>query len=189
MDPSFLMDWKTLLEENNRGKRGHTYTTYDQFFVTNGERVFGRQDNAVLKIKKNITTEYENQKFIDILTEMRTIMTYLPINIFRSNRINVAQVKRDISKVRSFSHIYMMAQATINGGGYITPNICVHQRTENSNAKPSVFLKNLPETFSFIFDKFNIDSQFRISFFKNLKKESFSLGALLYLTAKLKIVS
>jgi hypothetical protein len=25
MDPSFLMNWKTLLEENNRGKRGHLF--------------------------------------------------------------------------------------------------------------------------------------------------------------------
>ena len=33
MDPSFLMDRKTLLEENNRGKRGHPYTTPNAFIT------------------------------------------------------------------------------------------------------------------------------------------------------------
>jgi hypothetical protein len=33
MDPSFLMDWKTLLEENNRGKRGHSSTTGNAFII------------------------------------------------------------------------------------------------------------------------------------------------------------
>ena len=27
MDPSFLMDWRVLLEENNSGKRGHPFKT------------------------------------------------------------------------------------------------------------------------------------------------------------------
>ncbi len=33
MDPSFLMNWKTLLEENNRGKRGHPYRTPNAFIT------------------------------------------------------------------------------------------------------------------------------------------------------------
>lgn len=33
MDPSFLMNWKTLLEENNRGKRGHPFRTPNAFII------------------------------------------------------------------------------------------------------------------------------------------------------------
>jgi hypothetical protein len=33
MDPSFLMNWKTLLEENNRGKRGHLFRTPNAFIT------------------------------------------------------------------------------------------------------------------------------------------------------------
>ena len=33
MDPSFLMDWKVLLQENNEGKRGHPYRTPTAFII------------------------------------------------------------------------------------------------------------------------------------------------------------
>ncbi len=33
MDPSFLMDWKVLLKENNEGKRGHPYRTPNAFIT------------------------------------------------------------------------------------------------------------------------------------------------------------
>ena len=33
MDPSFLMNWKMLLADNNRGKRGHTYRTPNAFIT------------------------------------------------------------------------------------------------------------------------------------------------------------
>ena len=33
LDPSFLMDWKMLLDENNHGKRGHPFTTPDAFIT------------------------------------------------------------------------------------------------------------------------------------------------------------
>jgi transposase len=33
MDPSFLLNWKVLLEENNRGKRGHPYATPNAFIT------------------------------------------------------------------------------------------------------------------------------------------------------------
>jgi transposase len=33
MDPSFLMNWRSLLEENNRGKRGHPYKTPNAFIT------------------------------------------------------------------------------------------------------------------------------------------------------------
>ncbi len=33
MDPSFLMDWKALLEENNEGKGGHQFTTPNAFIT------------------------------------------------------------------------------------------------------------------------------------------------------------
>ena len=33
MDPSFLMDWKVLLKENNGGKRGHPYRTPSAFIT------------------------------------------------------------------------------------------------------------------------------------------------------------
>ena len=33
MDPSFLMDWKVLLKENNEGKRGHPYRTPRTFII------------------------------------------------------------------------------------------------------------------------------------------------------------
>jgi hypothetical protein len=33
MDPSFLMDWKILLEENNHGKRSHPYKTPNAFIT------------------------------------------------------------------------------------------------------------------------------------------------------------
>ena len=162
-------------------------TAYNQFTVIEGKKLITRQDPVIRKNKKNITKEYKDENFITLLMKMMTTMTFLPINIFKSNKINLFQVKNNINKVRSFSHIYMMSQATINGGGYITPLICVSQRTDNSNAKISVFLKSLPETFSFIFDEFNIDSQFRTWFFKRMLKESFSIRSLLYMTVNLKM--
>ncbi len=33
LDPSFLMDWKLLLADNNRGKRGHPYRTPNAFIT------------------------------------------------------------------------------------------------------------------------------------------------------------
>ena len=33
MDPSFLMDWKLLLEENNHGERSHPYRTPNAFIT------------------------------------------------------------------------------------------------------------------------------------------------------------
>lgn len=33
IDPSFLMDWKALLEENNKGKRGHPFRTPNAFMT------------------------------------------------------------------------------------------------------------------------------------------------------------
>ena len=33
MDPSFLMDWRELLKENNHGKRGHPYRTPNAFIT------------------------------------------------------------------------------------------------------------------------------------------------------------
>ena len=33
LDPSFLMDWKMLLDENNHGKRGHPFTTPNAFIT------------------------------------------------------------------------------------------------------------------------------------------------------------
>ena len=152
-----------------------------------GKKLITRQDQVIRKIKKNITKEYKDENFISILVKMMTAMTFLPINIFKSDKINLPKVKNNINRVRSFSHIYMMAQATINGGGYITPLVCVSQRTGNSKAKISVFLKSLPEAFSFIFDEFNVDSQFRAWFFIKMMKESFSVRSLLYITANLKI--
>ena len=33
MDPSFLMNWRTLLADNNSGKRGHPYRTPNAFIT------------------------------------------------------------------------------------------------------------------------------------------------------------
>ncbi len=33
LDPSFLLNWKTLLDENNRGKRGHPFMTPNAFIT------------------------------------------------------------------------------------------------------------------------------------------------------------
>ncbi len=33
LDPSFLLNWKTLLDENNRGKRGHPFMTSNAFIT------------------------------------------------------------------------------------------------------------------------------------------------------------
>ena len=33
LDPSFLIDWKLLLADNNRGKRGHPYRTPNAFIT------------------------------------------------------------------------------------------------------------------------------------------------------------
>lgn len=177
----------TICEIITKHEPNYIITKYNQFSVINGNKVFARQDLVIRKNEKRITKDSNDNNFTTILTKVMTTMGYLPVNIFKSDKINLEQVKQNINKVRSWSHIYMMAQATINGGGYISSYICVSQRTGNSKAGISVFLKALPETFSFIFDQFDIDSQFRTWFFHNLKKESVSLRGLVYITTGLKI--
>ena len=60
MDPSFLMDWKALLKENNEGKRGHPYRTPTAFitFLAKLRAMYGvpfRSLESIARIFSRIT--------------------------------------------------------------------------------------------------------------------------------------
>ena len=60
MDPSFLMDWKALLKENNEGKRGHPYRTLTAFitFLAKLRTMYGipfRSLEGIVRIFARIT--------------------------------------------------------------------------------------------------------------------------------------
>ncbi len=84
MDPSFFMDWKPLLEENNRGKRGHPYVTPNAFitFPARLRSVYGipfRSLEGIARIFARIT-EIRSVCYTSIFRRIRKIVPFLPHN-------------------------------------------------------------------------------------------------------------
>jgi hypothetical protein len=82
MDPSFLMDWKTLLEENNRGKRGHPYRTPNAFitFLAKLRTVYNipfRSLEGIARIFERITG-IRSVSYTSIFRRIRKIAPQLP---------------------------------------------------------------------------------------------------------------
>ena len=88
MDPSFLMDWKTLLEENNRGKRGHPYTTPNAFitFLAKLRAVYNvpfRSLEGIARIFERITG-IRSVSYTSIFRRIRKIVPNLESHDVRS---------------------------------------------------------------------------------------------------------
>ena len=62
MDPSFLMDWKALLKENNDGKRGHPYRTPTAFitFLAKLRAMYGVPFRSLERNCQNIYKDHRN---------------------------------------------------------------------------------------------------------------------------------
>jgi len=116
-----------------------------------------------------------------------TWTSFLTINVFRKELLNLEFIKSNVDRVKAWSQLLMLAQATEKGNGLITPLLAVSQRTGNSSTSPYVFLKQLPDTFAFIFDLLKLDTSFRMSFFRKLSAYTFSFHNMKYLISSLKL--
>jgi len=82
MDPSFLMNWKTLLEENNRRKRGHPFKTPNAFitFLEKLRAVYGIPFRSLEGIARTFTriTCVRSVFYSNIFRRVRKIVPHLP---------------------------------------------------------------------------------------------------------------
>jgi len=168
-------------------KPNYICLNYDQFII---------RDSKVQKIKlgkefKDFNLVVKNDlfylEFKDILNITSTWTSFLSINVFRKELLNLEFIKSNVDRVKAWSHILMLAQATEKGNGLITPLLAVSQRTGNSSTSPYVFLKQIPDTFEFIFDVYNIDIAFRTLFFKRLSNSLLSFRGVIQFLSGIKL--
>ncbi|MEM3431466.1 MAG: glycosyltransferase family 2 protein [Candidatus Micrarchaeia archaeon] len=179
-----------VIEIINKYNPTYIAVDYDQFYS-------GKEQNGqIIIIKPNKITKYNhkvllslwlNLNFRDLLDKEFTRVTLISINIFRRSSLNLNSVKNNIDKSKHFPHVYLIAQATEKGGAIILPNICVHQREDNSNTNPIIFYKNLPDLMEFIFSEYHLEKSYVQKFFKNYRKNYLSFLDILSLSALLKI--
>ena len=105
-------------------------TNYSQFTIKEGIKVFPSQDKAIIKFDKMVKMVLKDLDFIHISLKMTYTMSFLSINIYKSNEIDTFAVKPNLQFLKSWSHIFLFAQSTRSGGGVITPFKCVSQRTQ-----------------------------------------------------------
>lgn len=82
MDPSFLMDWKNLLHENNRGKKGHPFKTPNAFitFLAKLRALYGvpfRSLEGIARIFSRVTG-VRTVCYTNIFRRIRKIVPGLP---------------------------------------------------------------------------------------------------------------
>jgi len=169
-------------------KPNYICLNYDQFVTV---------DSKIHKIKlgkefKNFNLMVKNDLFYltykDILNiTPATWTSFLTINVFRKELLNLEFIKSKVDRVKAWSQLLMLAQATERGGGLITPLLAVSQRTRNSSSGPYVFLKQLPDTFEFIFDIYNIDIAFQTLFFKRLSNNLLSFRGMSHILSYIKL--
>ena len=159
---------------------------FDQFTLKNGELKKLQLENYFKKFNK-IKNDIQGLDFQKIIQFQLDRSGYLSINIFKRSTLKLEDIKSNIDKVKAWSHLWMLAQATISGGGIISSYSAVSQRIDNSSTNISVFLKQLPDAFEFIFYQFKIDKSFQKMFFKKLSDEIFSFRGLIYITILLKL--
>ena len=66
MDPSFLMDWKILLKENNEDKRGHPYRTPSAFitFLAKLRAMYSILFRSLGRNCQNICKDHRNNNYM-----------------------------------------------------------------------------------------------------------------------------
>lgn len=186
-----------VIESINKYEPTYIAINYDHFIADNGNKNQIKMvetykiDEHKSKLDKYnykiLSSLWLNINFKEILEKEFTRITYLNMNIFKRASLDLNLVKNNIDKVKHFSHIFMMAQATINGGAIILPIICVHKREDNSNTNINVFYKNLPDTMEFIFSEYHIDSSYTKKFFKNYRKIYLNIIYIIYISFNIKI--
>jgi len=179
-----------IIDVINKYDPSYIALNYDQCIISREKK------GLCKKIKPDKITKYnykelsllsDNLNFKELLKKEFLRFTLLDINIFKKSFLNLNLVKANLTKIKNWSHLYMIAQATNNGGGLILPFICVHQRVDNSNAKINVFLKILPNALQFIFKEYNIEETYQVNFFKIYKKMYLSFLSILSIILRLKI--
>ncbi|MGC9047039.1 MAG: glycosyltransferase family 2 protein, partial [Minisyncoccia bacterium] len=140
-----------VIETINKYEPTYIAVNYDEFIIKNKNQFIIVKPDKITKYNRKILSSlWLNLNFKEILEKEFTRITYLNINIFKRSSINLNLLKNNIDKVKNYSHIFLVAQATINGGGVILPIVCVHKREDNSKITTSIFYKYLPDTIDFI---------------------------------------
>lgn len=168
-------------------KPNYICVNYDQFSVMNNEIKKIKIDKESRKFDELIQSVRFDLNFREIISLIIARPGYLPINIFKKESLDLDLILEHVDKVKAWSHIWMIAQATIAGSGVLSPFLAVSQRAGNSSASASVFFKQLPDTYSFIFTFYGIDQTFRNVFFKSLSNVLFSVWSIIYTVVGLKL--
>lgn len=178
---------KEIINLINIYNPNYVCVNYDQFTTMNGKIKNVRLGKEFRKFNRLIKDVRFNLNFREILDLILVYPGFLSINIYRKECLNVNEILEHVTNVKSWSHFWMIAQATLDGGGVISPNIAVSQRTGNSSVNSSVFFKQLPNTFSYIFALYEIDQKFANIFFNKLSKNLFSITSIIYTVVYLKL--
>ena len=140
-----------------------------------------------VKKYKGVKSDITDLDFKRLLSIVLDDSGFVSVNVFKKEVLKLNEIRSNYKKVKAWSHLWMVGQATINGGGILSPYEVVKKRVYNSPTEYSVFTKQLPESLDIIFRYLDVDKSFQGKFFTELSHKYLSLWPMLVISVQLKI--
>lgn len=178
---------KKILDLIKEFNPNYIITDYTEFITKNGimKELYS---NREIKVNNKSVANYDTSlDFKQLLSIGLDDCGFFSVNVFKKEALKIEEIRLNYKKVKAWSHLWMVGQATIHGGGFISPYKAILKRLDNSYVGYKVFTKQLPDSFGFIFDILDVDKTFRKDFFKKLSHKYLSLWGMIVLGVQLKI--
>jgi len=107
----------------------------------------------------------------DVFLQRNHWLSFMSPNIFDKQYMNFDEYKLNVEKVQYWIQVYMVAQILAKQNcGYISSYYAVMGRVGKRRVNTSTFIKSMPNSFDYIFKKFNVDKRVQKKVIKGIRK-------------------
>lgn len=131
-----------------------SYINTNYLYCNDRKIIVDSQPQKRFMIAKDITHADINKVF----SERNHWLSFVSCNIYNRSFLDIADYEANVNNVRSWIQVYIAAHILSgNPNGYLSSFYAVLSRVGNGRVNSMPFVMHMPEAFSYIMKKFNVD--------------------------------